>query len=112
MAEFGERPSSEWPSEKSAAYKKLPGNGQIALKRLRCALLETSKTANSEYVEPRARTSEGAPEQAPMIAQIVAAMESLIAAGVVQRPPVVIEAQAVNDNALSRAAGTQRRRLR
>jgi hypothetical protein len=86
MAEYGEIPDSEWP--RGAALKKLPGNAQIALKRLREALKgETLGLRNAEYVEPRA-TAQPAAESVslPMLEAIAAAIMALKQAGVKPEP--------------------------
>ena len=101
MAEYGELPPKKWPKERSAAFDSLPGNAQIALRRLRCAIAEDTRTNNSEYVEPRARLPEDAnPITAPVISQIVTAIAALKAAGVLasKAEPKTIETSTVEED--------------
>lgn len=54
MAEYGDKPVSEWPQKDTPEYDKLPANAQIALARLRCARKEDKLgLGNAQYVEPR-----------------------------------------------------------
>ena len=99
MAEFGEKPQSAWPRRKTKEYEKLPGNAVIALQRLRCAIAETGKTSNSEYVEPRSRPEADAPDTISVgnIERIAAAIAALEASGVVFKRAAPIEVENLND---------------
>lgn len=89
MAEYGEKPRSEWPQPGTPEYDRLPGNALIALRRLNCALKEDKTTSNSEYVEPRARAVEQSnPDPIPLIAGIAAAIIALKQSGVQIRPAI------------------------
>lgn len=60
MAEYGDKPVSEWPQPNTPEYDKLPGNAQIALARLRCARKENQLgLGNAQYIEPRQSEQKG-----------------------------------------------------
>lgn len=96
MAEFGEIPASKWPAKDSPAFKRLPGNAQIALRRLWCANKDDSLALkNAQYVEPRGLEADGDGASASgVVYTIAAAILALKAAGVEIRKP--IDAQIVD----------------
>ena len=97
MAEFGEKPASDWPEVGSKQFEKLPGNAQIALRRLRAANAEEELgLANSKYVEPRELEQSGGGQSASnLIAGIAAAIMALKASGVTWELPVVVDTETV-----------------
>ncbi len=96
MGRFGEKPFEDWPKIGSEEFRKLPGNAQIALRRLyRANKDDLLALKNSEYVEPRSRQfDDGGAEQAIGIGQgIIAALIAAERAGLIQLPPPPIDGE-------------------
>jgi hypothetical protein len=89
MAEFGEAEASSWPVPGDEDFEELPGNAQIALRRLRSANKDDKLALmNSEYVEPRARVDAGmGADNGSLLAGIALAIAAMKAAGIVLNAP-------------------------
>lgn len=93
MSEYGQIPPDQWPAKGSDKFAQLPGNAQIALRRLRSANKDDSLgLKNSMYVEPRGFGSDddGA-SGVSVVYTIAAAILSLKAAGVEVRKTIDAE---------------------
>lgn len=93
MAEFGEQPPAKWPKKNSDAFERLPGNAQIALRRLWGANKDDALgLKNAQYVEPRGIGEEDATGFPSAVYSIAAAILALKASGVqVRRPAEAVE---------------------
>lgn len=97
-AEFGEKLPSTWPKPGSKEFEKLPGNAQIALRRLRSANKDDKLALlNTQYVEPRTLTGEDSGSGESAVAAIAAAIMALKAAGVSLRRDEITQSLAPID---------------